>query len=572
MNYRIALVLMLCLAGSAIAEDRLERWRQYPEPMGTPKTKRPADEEFLKVLPPLRAVPKLTAEQEALGVALWWSDGTQIFDSLQPPSAADLQRKPIVRTPAGEDEPLVLGLWATRDGQHATLNVKQSPLPVTIRHMAFSPRYVPGNYFGHKIAGGRRVGFANYLPKKATGQLEAGRNTVFWLNIETPPDTKPGRYTIDLSLVVHGVKAIDLTVTVHVLDYKLPRADIAYGMYFRPIGKHVPPRYRTPQLMRAYWRDMARHGMTSATLYCMQRAHDENGKLQLGGVVALKQLDEMIEEGLVTPDVPVMLLSGGMIDERRADHADIAARFKAAAKKRGWPNFAWYGPDEPGVNDKSLAAFKHLQQIRKHFPIVTAINDEAAEAYSSLLDIYVINAGRMTPKIRKIAAEAGAELWSYTCHNRGWGNALFQRFYSGIYTWALNQKGNFIWAYTENYSWEGDRNSIYCYVMPSDAGPVPSVAWEARREGVEDYRTLRLLESRIAAKPDHPAAREVKAWLQTVRDKVDWYLARDMPATLYPWDGPELYPLCPNFQPDELSAVRDQAIDWISRLAAAGDQ
>ena len=565
-NRTVVAVLVYAVAGPLIAAEPLRHWRQYPEPVGTPETERPADSEFLKVLPPPRATPRFTAEQQQLGVALWWGDGNQILDCLQPPSAADFERQPIVRTVAGEDEPLVLGIWGVRDGQQVTLSVKQSPFPVTIRHVEFSPRYVPGGYHGYEIEGGRRVGFANYLPLKATGQMEAGRNTVFWLTVEAPADAEPGRYTVDLSMIVHGKKVLALPVTVEVLDYVLPRADIAYGMYFRPLGRHLPPRYRTPELMRAYWRDMARHGMTSATLYAYQRVHDEAGKLQLGGIQILERLDDMIADGLCTPGVPVMLLSGGFIDRSRADHADIAADFRAEAAKRGWPEFVWYGPDEPAVNDQSLASFQQLQPIRKHFSIVTAISDEAAEAYASLLDIWVINVGRLTPKIRQLAAESGAELWNYTCHNRGWGNAPFQRFYAGVYTWAFNLKGNFIWAYTENYAWEGDRNAIFCYVLPSDSGPVPSVAWEARREGVEDYRTLHLLEARLAAQPNYPLAAEAKAWLQSVRDKVDWYVSRDMPPSLYPWDGPELDPLCPNFEPSELGQVRRQAADYLVKL------
>ena len=565
-NQIVPALLISALAGPLIADEPLRHWRQYPQPAGTPKTARPADSEFLRVLPPPRPAPQLTSEQEQLGAALWWGDGNQILDCLQPPSAEDFRCQPIVRTVAGEDEPLVLGLWAVRDGQQVTLKVEQAPFPVTVRHVEFSPRYVPGSYFGYRIEGGRRVGFANYLPLKASGQTEAGRNTVFWLTIQAPTDAMPGRYTVDLSLIVDGKKVPAPPVTVEVLDYVLPRADIAYGMYFRPLGKHLPPRYRSAELMRAYWRDMARHGMTSATLYAYQRVHDKSGELHLGGVQILKWLDEMIEDGLCTPDVPVMLLSGGFVDQSRADHADIVAAFKAEAAKRNWPTFAWYGPDEPAVNDKSLAAFQDLQPIRKHYPIVTAISDEAAEAYASLLDIWVINAGRLTPKIRRLAAESGAELWNYTCSNRGWGNAPFNRFYAGIYTWAMNLEGNFIWAYTENYAWEGDRNAIFCYVLPSDGGPVPSVAWEARREGVEDYRTLRLLESRIAARPHNPIAGEASAWLQSVRDKVGWYLARDMPPSLYPWDGPELYPLCPNFQPAELAHVRRQAADYVVKL------
>ena len=570
MRYGIALSLSLSLGllstRSLNADEPLRHWRQYPEPHGTPKTKRPPDAEFLKVLPPARSAPQFTAEQKQLGLALWWGDHGQRLDCLQPPGPEDLKRRPVVRVPRGEDEPLLLGLWGIRDGQQVTLSVEESPFPVTIRHVEFSPRHVPGGYFKLKIEGGRRVGFANYLPQKATGQIEAGRNTIFWLTVHAPPDAKPGPYAIQLSLTVHGKKVLKLPVAVEVPDYVLPRADVAYGMYFRPLGKHLPDRYRTPELMRAYWRDMARHGMTSATLYCYQRVHDKAGKLHVGGVRILKHLDAMVEEGLVTPDVPVMLLSGGFVDESRPDHPEIVARFKAEAAKRRWPEFVWYGPDEPAVNDKSLAAFQSLQPIRKHCRIVTAISDEAAEAYASLLDIYVINAGRLTPRIREVAAKSGAELWSYTCHNRGWGNAPFQRFYAGIYTWAFNLKGNFIWAYTENYAWEGNRNSIYCYVLPSDGGPVPSVAWEARREGVEDYRTLRLLESRVAAHPNAPAAVEAKAWLASLRDKVDWYLARDMPPSLYPWDGPELYPLCPNLRPAELGQVRERAAHYLAKL------
>ena len=81
------------------------------------------------------------------------------------------------------------------------------------------------------------------------------------------------------------------------------------------------------------------------------------------------------------------------------------------------------------------------------------------------------------------------------------------------------------------------------YVVPSDEGVIPSVSWEARREGVEDYRLLTLLESRIADNPETETAKEAKSWLESVRGNVDWYIARDMPPSLYAWDGPEIYPL-----------------------------
>lgn len=119
----------------------------------------------------------------------------------------------------------------------------------------------------------------------------------------------------------------------------------------------------------------------------------------------------------------------------------------------------------------------------------------------------------------------------------------------------------------ENYTREKGRylpwSPVYCYVVPSDEGVVPSVAWEARREGVEDYRLLTLLEEQVAKNPDNTEASE---WLEQLRGRVDWYIARDMPPSLYPWDGPEIYPLCPNFDPWEFSKIRAKAIEYIKAL------
>ena len=547
--------------------DKVINWRQYPVPHGEPETTQPPDEAFLAVLPTLREAPAFSKEVESLGVAVWWGDYSRHIFSEQPPGLEDLKREPLVRTTAGEDEPLVLGLWGIRSLQQATLVVKQSPFPVTIRHVEFSPRYVPGGYFGYEIKGGRRVGFATYLPLRATAQIEAGKNAVFWLTVRTPRDASPGRYEMTLHLTVHGKKELQLPVTVEVLDYVLPpRADIAFGMYFRPSATTMTSRYVGDKLLRAYWRDMAEHGMTTATLYNYNRFHDKDGNVNLQGHPIVATIEAMMAEGLLSPDIPAMLLDGGGIDLKADFAPEVARTLQEAAEKRGWPRFLLYGPDEPGVNEKSLAAFMALQPLRQYMPIVTAISAHSVSVYADLLDAWVVNAGRTSPEIQDLAARKGAELWNYTCHNRGHGNPPFNRFYAGIYTWALRLKGNLIWAYTEGFSWEGDRNSIYCWVLPSDTGPVPSVAWEARREGVEDYRVLRLLESRIADSPDHPVSIEAKSWLNTVRDRVDWYLARNMPPSLYPWDGPELYPLCPNFTPPELGRVRAKAEGYITKL------
>jgi len=529
--------------------------------MTRPLRPRPTDEELLNIVPPLRPTPEFTDDQMAGGMAIWWGDYSQLLFSEQPPSAADLARQPVAKTPPGEDEPLVLGLWGIADVGLVTLRVRESPFPVTIRRVEFAPRYVPTHYQDSDIEEGRVVGFATHLPENDTGEVKQRANTIFWINVQVPAGTEAGRHGLTLELIVHQrQEIIELPATVEVLDFTVPRADIAYGMYFRPTAQ-VDPRYRTPELMHAYWQDMARHGMTSATLYNYQKPlFDENGALQLDGNPDIQRVEDMMADGLLDADTPMMLLSCDLNEEK-------ARLLSQALSERGLPEMLAYSWDEPPLSKKVRDQLSTQQPIRQHVRLVTALNDAAAIAYADLLDVWVVHSGLISPQIQALARDYGAELWAYNCTARGMGNSPFNRFYAGLYTWALQLEGNFIWCYHEHYSWEGDRNAVHTWVLPSDGGPVPSVAWEARREGVEDYRLLRHLESLIAAEPQRAEAQAAQQWLDEIRGRVDWYLARDLPPHIYPWDGPELYPMCPNFQPSELAAVRAQAVEHIMSLS-----
>jgi hypothetical protein len=340
-------------------------------------------------------------------------------------------------------------------------------------------------------------------------------------------------------------------------------------MYFRGVGpsQFLEPRYTQPELMKAYWHDMARHGMTSVSWYMYTGSGgliDNEGKPKpLENHQSVMMLADMKEAGLIWPDIPILLLSSNL-----GKYPDAAKVIRDEFKVRELPELLIYGWDEPPVNEKARMSFEALQPIRPHMRITTAISDYAAAAYADLIDVWIVNGGRITPEIRTLAAKKGAELWTYDCNIRGRGNGTRARFYAGLYSWALNLKGNFHWCYAEHWTWEGDRNAIHSFVLPSESGPVPSVAWEARREGVEDYRLLRLLEARIAATPNAEKAKGAKQWLDEVRARVNWDLIQGMPKSVYPWDGAEVYPMCPNFEPAALSRIRNRAIDYIVALPA----
>ena len=158
--------------GDEAADPQLREWRQYSVPYGeTQGTTRPPDSEFLKLLPPLRKTPQFDKRSQKQGMALWWRDYSIHIFSEQPPTQQELTHRPAVQTTAGEDEPLVLGIWGIRDAGKVTLSVKSSPFPITIRRVEFNPRKVPGDNFGDSVKGGRIVGFADYLPKENTGNV-----------------------------------------------------------------------------------------------------------------------------------------------------------------------------------------------------------------------------------------------------------------------------------------------------------------------------------------------------------------------------------------------------------------
>jgi len=563
----LAALVASCLCGVPAGgeeEPLTGHWWYYPVAHGTPKEAIPPAEELLKVVPPLREAPEFSEEQRESGVATWWGDYSQILYAEQPPSEEDLARKGEIRTPAGEDEPLVLGIWGISHTGTLSLSVKESPFPVTIRRVEWSRRYLPIPYHGVRVEGGRVVGFASYMPERGTDDVRTGENVVYWINVAVPADAKPGRHEIKLQLIVHQVKVVMLSAWVEVLPFKAPRADIAYGMYFRPLAQ-LKARYLTPELMKAYWRDMARHGMTSTATYMYTRSGDlidkEGRPKALDGHEAVMRLEDMKKAGMIWPDIPIMFLSSNLVSFPEGCKA-----IRDAFKERGLPELLLYGWDEPPVNEKARASFEAMGPARKYMRNTTAISDYAATAYADLIDVWTVNGGRVTPELQALAKEKGAEVWTYDCSHRGRGNSTRARFYAGLYTWALGLAGNFHWCYTEGYGWEGDHYATFNFVLPSDGGPVPSPAWEARREGVEDYRLLRLLESRIAAKAGDPEAKKGQAWLEEIRSRVNWNLIEGMPKSLYPWDGAEVYPMCPDFEPRELGEVREQVIEHILAL------
>ena len=111
------------------------------------------------------------------------------------------------------------------------------------------------------------------------------------------------------------------------------------------------------------------------------------------------------------------------------------------------------------------------------------------ERLDYLRSLQILSIGGITPELLAEARRSGSEVWCYH-HWLGRATPLANRYNTGLYTWGLGITGNYQWAYY--YGGSDD------YVLVKSADILPKPSYEGLREGIDDYRYLRLLQNCIA--------------------------------------------------------------------------
>ena len=167
-----------------------------------------------------------------------------------------------------------------------------------------------------------------------------------------------------------------------------------------------------------------------------------------------------------------------------------------------------------------------------------------------------MHTGQITPETVREAWRQGAEVWAYT-FSMGAYNVHSNRYMDGLYTWALGLRGNFQWSYF---------HSDHFVVLEKDA-PDPLVAWEGRREGIDDYRYLMMLDALVDRDaPENETAQEAKAWLAELRAGVDLTFFHGFGGGSRV-DGPFCYP-APDLELSDYDRIRAKAADFCVKLGA----
>ena len=378
----------------------------------------------------------------------------------------------------------------------------------------------------------------------AVPHIAAGKSVNFWLTFHATPQTPAGVHEGKIRVSVQDKASTEINLQVRVRPFQLNRPRIPFGLYFP--DSNWPQHTRTDEQWTAIFRAMAEHGETSIALYdytpWMEVTAGERG--------TLRYLRLAEPTGLLHPDIPWVWLFGGGFDyvengkKHKGDvrsHARAVDWYRAERQKRNWPELVFYGWDEPHYPDPRLRrrwlAFRDVPMR-----LATALNGRGSYGYSDLHDVWIVHAPDITPELVAESRRVGAQVWMYSCVIRSW-EVLRERYLAGIFSWANKVGGSFLWA--------GGGYAQFWWPQEGQ-GPLPMVGYEARRDGVEDYRYLQMLEDCVAANPDDRLAVEAGAWLEAMR----------LHHNMNPHEVEPGKPLAI----EQYDQIRDRAADYIERL------
>ncbi len=367
--------------------------------------------------------------------------------------------------------------------------------------------------------------------------LAGGESINFWLTFHAGPQTPAGVHKGRIRIDVEGQAATELDLEVRVRPFQLHRPRIAYGLYFP--YRDWPEHTRTDEQLIAVYRYLAEQGMNSTTFYDWTAWFDVSPDQRR----VIRCLKLAKQAGLAHRDIPCLWLYGGGTMPDEASRRRAVAWLRKQSARHGWPELILYGWDEPPYPEPQLRE-AYLPWRRIPIRIGTALDAKAAYGHSDVNDVWIVHCPVITPEMHAEAARMGAQVWMYSCQIRSW-QLLRERYLAGIFTWANRLAGSFIWT-----------GKAYAHQWWPEPGkpPLPIVGAEARREGVDDYRYLKMLEDSAAANGNDPLAAEAAAWLESLRTRTN----------MNPHDVEPGKPLAIA----EYDRIRARAADYIERLGA----
>lgn len=392
-----------------------------------------------------------------------------------------------------------------------------------------------------------------FLEKRDSVSVGAESNQPFWITVHVPENAAPGTYRGSVTVAAAGSPGakVPLTLDVHPFDLAEPNG-ITFAMYTKMRND--------PKWLAETFSDMRAHGLTSIGLcgnsgLSIKRTNDEV-VVEWSGESALEcNLDEYVRAGFPEPVVWLMGADIPRYCEKTSplDSPEFARAYRSViqqiidhGRSRGWPEIIFQPVDEPFEHADRLSRAKRLLEILKSIPGLRTENDGMNGHWENFdSDFYrlsdclalhdgpTLHRGRLDMDewwaYRAKAVADGKRIWFYNIDLTGWHPEPV-RFMTGFGLWKSKAHGVLEWAYMFPVK-ESDPAAVYrqpkalLYRFPEAPGESggPTIAYEAVREGIDDYRYLLTFQQMVedAQKSGRAEVRRIAAELwQPVEAKI----------------------------------------------------
>jgi len=383
--------------------------------------------------------------------------------------------------------------------------------------------------------------FPLLLESFGSRDVPAGSTQQFWITYFVPPGTPPGTYEGEVRILRNGRLRLALPLRLRVNPFELVEPDVALYMYYSHSGDPAEL-----LLIRKQYADQRCHGMNSGCVTPPVTRSGELSKEALGPFldayaeasfarreVRVSLWNRVTAEWLNAPDRSIGMYGPWFryypfspeLDER---YVRTVRMIRDEARSRGLKLILAVA-DEPGSHPWTIPAARHYNElIRDALPDVVreltvgggwAMGQPEHELWKGLIDIWTTNRW-LVDRLQAVRRDApGAVIEIYNMAGRGSapGGLQATRLFFGFFNWKAGVGGAAQWVYhhpatpEHNYTWPADDPSH---------GPVPTLRWEAAREGAKDRRYIATLEARLEGRTG-PAAEAARAFLRELAGQVE---------------------------------------------------
>ncbi|MBC7328296.1 hypothetical protein H5T87_09340 [bacterium] len=423
----------------------------------------------------------------------------------------------------GEYEPFTLSIWALQPQKNVSIKVsdlvgEKFTLPssnIDIR-IVRSPQRLP-----------------TFLEKASPIDIPQDYTRTFWFTIYIPPNAPPGFYQGNIIVQTTSSQPTQLALLLRVLPIKLPPPQRGYGFWWgmdgRWKGYYSNEHTTVLEQIRRQFILLREYGCNMVSIGIMPKMKKINNEISYDFKTehwahcfySLEDIFRIAKETkLFSPRVPIQyggaesLHSWWIGREFQMDlSSDEFANFYRSAcqtidkwvKKQGFV-LAFACVDEIGNSPDRRQEALRWYKLAKEAGVLTSVTDNSMHGgvhlmgqprFDEIIDMRVYNF--INQEMIDHTRKSGDSLWLYNLGSTGWYPKL-DRFVYGFFTERCGADGYSQWA----FQWPGSgadpyesaitgQHTGWHYALPAPDGPLPTLALEAVREGIDDARYLSLL-------------------------------------------------------------------------------